>query len=160
MYRYQHDGWTLIELIVVVVLISIIGTYSYFSMQSATINLGAQASQLASDIRYAQAQAMTKGQRYRWVKTSSTTYQIQNSTGMAIPLAQGSTTAVLGTGIVFGSIVNLPNSLINFDGQGTPYVDTSVPGTALSSNATIALVSGSETRTVTIAAGTGSVSVQ
>lgn len=144
----------------VIIIMAIIGVVIFFSWPGKTINLGAQAKQLSNDIRYAQSLAMTKGQRYRWVKLSSSTYQIQDNSGTAIMLALGNTTMTLSSGITFGTLTNLPNNLVNFDGKGAPYTDTSSPGTALVSDANIPLTDGDSTKTVVVTAGTGRVAVQ
>ncbi|SRR5579883_91457 len=156
----QQKGFTVVELIIVLVVISILAVGAFISWPGRGINVYGQATQLANDVRYTQVLSMTKGQRYRLVKTSSTTYQIQNSSGTAIIGAMGSTTVTLGTGISFGTLTNLPNSLIAFDGNGTPYVDTGSPGTALSSTATMPLTDGSNTNTVSITPQTGRVTIQ
>ncbi len=153
-------GFTLLELILVIVVISIMAVEVLPIMStSTTISLLAQAKQLASDIRYTQTLAMTKGQRYYLIKQSSTTYQILSSAGTAVPLVMGNTTVTLNSRITFGTLTNLPNSLIEFDGRGTPYVTSASPGTALASTATIPLVSGGNTHTVSITPQTGEVSV-
>jgi prepilin-type N-terminal cleavage/methylation domain-containing protein len=157
--RHKHHGFTMIELIMVISIIGILSVFAFFALQNTSMNIGAQAQQIANDLRYAQSLAMAKGERYRWVKTSSNTYQIQNNAGTAITLNLGNTTVTLNGRIVFGTLTNLPNNLVNFDGFGAPYSDTATPGAALSSNATIPITSGSSTQTITITAETGGVSV-
>jgi len=156
----NQRGFTLLELVIILGILAIISVYVFSSLPNTTLSLSGQAQQLANDIRYTQSLAMTKGQRYRWVKKSSTTYQIQNNSGTPIILSQGNTTVTFGTGITFGTLTNLPNNLVNFDGRGTPYSDTASPGTALSSNATIPITAGGETHTITIAIETGGVTLQ
>lgn len=156
----RQQGFTLIEAVMVIIIIAILTVFAFSAWQGPTINLGGQAQQLANDVRYAQSLAMTKGQRYRWVKTSANTYQIQNNAGSAILLAGGTTTATLNSGITFGTLTNLPNNLVNFDGRGTPYSDTATPGTALSADATIPITDSGQTHTITISFGTGQVAVQ
>jgi MSHA pilin protein MshC len=153
-------GYSLIELILVITIISLVSTASFFLLRNATIDVEGQAQQLANDLRYAQSLAMTKGQRYRWVKLSASTYQIQNNAGTAITLAQGNTTVTFNSGITFGTLTNLPNNLVAFDGNGAPYTDTAIPGTALASSASIPLTSGTDTTTVVVSPGTGRVLVQ
>lgn len=154
----KQNGFTLIELIVVISLISILAAGVYLNWPGSTMNLAAQTRQLANDLRYTQALSMTTGQRYRLVRTSSNTYQILNSSGSAMVL-MGRTTITLASGITFGSLTNLPNSLVAFNGLGAPYTDTGNPGTPLSTTATLSLTTNGETRTVSITPETGRVSV-
>jgi prepilin-type N-terminal cleavage/methylation domain-containing protein len=156
---HGESGFTLIELVLVIVIMSFLSVGVYIAWPGSTINLKGQADQIASDIRYAQALSMTKGERYRWVKTSSTTYQITNSSGTAILLAGGSTTVTLNSGMAFGSFTDLPNNLVVFGGNGTPYTDTGSPGTALASTAIIPITAGSETKNISISPETGRVIV-
>src|SRR5690349_20375458 len=109
----RQTGFTLIVLVMVIIILTLILTVLIFSWPGTTLRLGGQAQQLANDIRYAQSLAMTKGQRYRWIKTASNAYQIQNNSGIAIILAQGNTTVTFATGTTFGTLTNLPNNLIN-----------------------------------------------
>lgn len=156
----KYSGFTLFEFIAVITIISILSVMVSFTWQGTTIDLEAQAQQVAANVRYAQALAMTRGQRFRWVEVSATTYQVVDNSGNPIMLAQGNTTVILGSGISFGALSNLPNSLVAFDGRGTPYVDTATPGTALSSSASISLSSGGQTKTVIISPETGRTIVQ
>ena len=155
------DGFTLIELALVIIIVSIIAVVALLQLSPAgNINLGAQAKQLASDIRYTQSLSMNKDQRYYLsITTASNTYQILNASGTAVILPMGNTTVTLNSGIAFGTLTNLPNNLIAFDGKGAPYTSTGAGGTALSSTATIPLTSGGVTRTVSITPATGLVSV-
>lgn len=154
-----NNGFTLLELIFVIAIIGIISVAVMPQWTGTNIDLGSEAMQLASDIRYTQSLAMTHGQRYYLIKQSATTYQIMNSAGSPVVLALGNTTMTLNSGITFGTLTNLPNNLVAFDGRGTPYTTSSSPGTALAATATIPLVSGGVTRTVSITATTGQVSI-
>ena|SRR5690348_15244300 len=155
--RKNQLGFSLIELVMVIMIISILAVTVFIRWPGTTINIEAQSTELQNDIRYAQALSMTEGQRFRWVEISSTTYQIQNGSGTAILLPSGKTTVTLGSGITFGALGNLPNNLVAFDGKGAPYVDTGSPGTALTTAATIPLTTTGASTTVTITPETGSV---
>lgn len=157
MYQKQL-GFTLLELVVTIILMSLLAVTIYFNWPNTTFNLSGQAEQIAADMRYAQTLSMTTGQRYRFNKTGTNTYQILNSTGSAISLF-GNTTITLNNGITFGTLTNLPNNLIAFDGKGIPYTDTSTPGTALATTAVITLSSSGQTTTISITPGTGRVTV-
>lgn len=154
-------GFTLIELTIVLLIISILAIFVMSNLPKTTINVDAQANQLAGDLRYTQTLAMSRGNRFRLVITGNT-YQIVNgSTGSAITIpVAGATTVTLGAGITFGTLTNLPNKLVNFDTQGIPYTDTLSPGTALAANATIPITDGTTTKTVLISPTTGRVIVQ
>jgi prepilin-type N-terminal cleavage/methylation domain-containing protein len=146
-------GFTIIELIVVLVALGIFYWYVSTYTNQIGINISAQADMTANDIRYAQMLSMTQKSRYRFVKVSSSSYSIQDSTGTAITLPSGGTTVVFGTGITFGTWVNLPSSLVIFDSSGIPYTDVS--GTALASTATIPLTNDTVTKNISIAPQTG-----
>ena len=158
---HKIDGFTLIEVLMTIVIVSILAILPFFSMPATSINLDGQAQQLAHDIRYTQSLSMTKSQRYRLqLNTGTNSYQIVNGAGTAVLLASGSTTVTLNTGISFATLTNLPNNMIVFDGDGVPYTDTSIPGTALSANASITLQSSGSSKTVVITPLTGKVNVQ
>jgi len=150
-----YSGFTVIELVIVLVVAGVIATVISVRWPGFSINLNAQAELLADDIRYTQNLAMTKAQRHRLVKTSANSYQIADSTGAVVVMPSGASSVTFGSGISFGSITNLPNNLIGFNSQGAPYVDTGTPGTALSTVATIALTSSSGTSIVSIYPETG-----
>ena len=116
---------------------------------------GIEERRILNDIRYTQALSMATGQRYRWVRTSATTYQIINSAGTALILPSGSTQATLTSNVSFGAFTNLPNNLIAFDSTGTPYTDTGSPGTPLAATAIIPAVIGSNTRSIQVTPSTG-----
>lgn len=158
--KKNYRGFTLIELAITLGIISIVAAVLFVTWPSFTVNLDAQATLLADDIRYAQNLSVSRSERYRLVKTSADSYQITNSSGVAVVLPSGGSTTTLGGGISFGAIANLPNDLIVFDSKGVPYTDTSNPGTTLSATATIVLTAGGNIKTISIAPETGWVNVQ
>lgn len=158
--KRQSPGFTLTELLAVLVIISILAVFVNTSWQGSNIAVVTEANRVAGAIRYAQALSMSSGQRYRFVITTSNAYQILNAAGTPVIMAMGGSTSVLASGITFGSLTNLPNKLVAFNTQGAPYVDTATPGTALGSAATIPVVQGSFTRVVAISPNTGRVIVQ
>lgn len=149
-------GFTLLELVMVILIVGIISVVAAPNwIGSESFGPEYESRRVLNDIRYTQAMSMSSGQRYRWVRTSSSTYQILNESGTAIMLPSGSTSVTLSSGVTFGSFSNLPNNLIAFDSVGAPYTTSTYPGTALSSTATIPVTSSSNTRNVLIAAQTG-----
>ena len=154
--RYQVvGGFTLIEIVIVLLIIGIISINVFLSWPATSLNLEFEARRVLHDIRYAQVLSMVTGERYRWVRISATTYQITNESGVAMVLPSGGNAITLAHGAAFGVLANLPNNLIAFDSLGSPYVNTSYPGTALSATATIPITSGSLTRSIQISAQTG-----
>jgi MSHA pilin protein MshC len=166
--RRSVKGFTLVELVVVIIVISVLAIVVNIQWPGTSLNLGAQTEQLASDLRYTQALAMTQGQRY-CLKIAGSTYQIINSaTNTAIILAFGNSSVTLGNSITFGAIVPASTSMFVFGGSGIPYYSTSstcttanaLAATALSSNASIQLTAAGQTVTILISPETGRVLIQ
>ncbi|HVE44661.1 MAG TPA: GspH/FimT family pseudopilin [Gammaproteobacteria bacterium] len=153
--QFATAGFTLLEIIIVIIVMAIIGVVAMPQWQHVTINVNYEARRLLNDIRYTQALSMNGGQRYRWVKLSATSYQILNQAGTAIVLPSGGTQLTLTSGISFGALTNLPNNLVVFDSFGTPYIDTAIPGTTLGSTGSITLTGGGQSRTIQITPQTG-----
>lgn len=151
----KDQGFTLLELIIVIVLIGIIAINVVPRSQTITLSLELQARRLLDDIRYVQGLSMMTGQRYRWTLLNTTTYIVTNEAGIPILLPSGSTQITLSNRVVVQSMNNLPNNLIAFDSQGIPYTTSSYPGTALSAVATISLAANGSIRSVQIYPQTG-----
>ncbi|MDR3492171.1 MAG: type II secretion system protein [Gammaproteobacteria bacterium] len=148
-------GFTLVEAVIVISVIAILATFIGMKIPSApAVNMSTQAQQLANDIRYTQLLAMSKGQRY-YITLGGSSYQILGLDGTTVIMANGSTSVTLGTGITISGKTNLPNSLISFDGEGTPYTDITATPAALAAQATITLSGGGITAIITIAPNTG-----
>lgn len=158
---HKLQGFSLIELVITIVVISILAIFPFINWPGTTLNVTGQAQQFVTDVRYTQALAMSKAQRYRLViNPVSNSYQILNSAGTAVLLSSGSSTVTLSSGISFGTLSNLPNNMIVFDSNGIPYTDTGSPGTTLAANASIPLQSSDTTKTAVITPSTGKVTVQ
>ncbi len=150
----QIRGFTLIELILVLVITSIISTYAVIKFPSGSTSISAQANQLMADIRHTQSLAIHRGQRYR-INFNNDRYWISSADGATLYThpASGSTTIFLDTGISLAST----NNFLVFDGQGKPYTNTLTPGTALAADAVITLTAASESRTIRVTPETGRV---
>ncbi len=159
--KKKKSGFTIIELVIIITIISIVATYALMKFPSTPgINVSAQAQQLANDIRFTQTLAMTSGQDY-YLKITGSTYQILSASGTPQTFAFGNITTRLNTGITFGNyLATLPNGLIAFDALGIPYTTNPTAATFLTVLATIPLNGGGSTSTVTITPETGRVSIQ
>lgn len=152
----SHFGFTMLELIIVMIVIAIISVIALPTLNISTINAEGQADQLVSDLMYTRVLAQTTGKRYYLIKLSSNTYQIRDSSGTAILYpGTGSQTITLKSGITFSSVTNLPNNLVAFDSKGTPYTDTNSPGTLLAATASFVLTDSGATNSVFITPTTG-----
>jgi prepilin-type N-terminal cleavage/methylation domain-containing protein len=164
----QHSihGFTLVELVLVILIISILSVIVAVQWPGLSVSIGGQAEQIASDLRYTQTLSMSRDQRYCFLISGNTYRIIASSTSGATTLAFGNTTVTLGTGLAFGTIT--PASMFVFDGQGAPYSSSSgscttanaAAATALTSAGSIIISGGGQTRTISITAETGRVSIQ
>jgi prepilin-type N-terminal cleavage/methylation domain-containing protein len=153
-YMAKNIGFTLIELVIVLVIIGIITIIATVKLPSNVIQLGASADQVAGDIRYTQALAMTLNQRYR-INFASNSYSIEDANSNLIkhPVAN-STTISLTSGTSFNQPPT-PNC-IAFNGIGAP-CDCSTDNPLATE--TIQLVSGNNSSNITVTEITGYVSV-
>lgn len=152
-------GFTIIEFASIIVIIAIISAFAYTRWPGKGIELNAQAMQLAGDIRYIQELAMTQNQRYR-INFASGQYSfttLNGLTGIPHP-ATNNSIIVLQSGVAL-STSGLPNGYLAFSSRGVPYINNTIPGTALSSNATITLTADSSIKAITITPETGHVTV-
>jgi MSHA pilin protein MshC len=152
-------GFTLIELIMVMVLLGVLAAIASMRMPGDGINVSAQAEQLASDIRYTQSLAMSRGQRFR-INFAAGSYQITDISGTVAQVhpGTGQTAAVdLAPAVLSGYNPPFTNSYLAFDSLGVPYTDTTIAQAVL---ATLTLTSGGEAITVRVAPQTGRVQVQ
>lgn len=149
------SGFSVLELILVIAIMGILAFVAIPRWSHNKILVEFEARRVLNDIRFAQAMSMASGQRYRWVRTSSTSYQITNEAGSAVMMPSGGTSLTLTSGVSFGSFTNLPSNLVAFDSRGRPYTTSTYPGTALASSATIPLTGAGQTATITITPTTG-----
>ena len=156
--RTQAQGFTLIELIMVMVVLGVVATVTAMRMPGAGLNVSAQAEQLASDIRYTQSLAMGRGQSFR-INFTAGTYQITDIGGVAqVHPGTGQTAAIsLGTTVLSGYNPPYINSYLAFDSLGVPYTDLTT--TTQTSLAILTLTGGGEAYTLRVVPQTGRVQV-
>lgn len=154
----NNHGFTLLELVIVIVIIGIIataGVFSGFDTTQTQFSLKAEAQKLASNIRYIQSQALTQNQSLR-VNINSDNYTLTDLSGNAENRA-----ALRGDNTVeFADIsitTDLPNDCVAFDSEGKAYTSCTDTSTALTSERDITLTKNSQTRSVIIAPHSGTV---
>jgi prepilin-type N-terminal cleavage/methylation domain-containing protein len=168
--QLRSPGFTLVELIVVMVVLGILAAVIIPRSGNDAIILSTQAEQFAADIRYVQSLAMTQGwrgvspavsRRYR-INYTATSYNFTDASGVAVTHPSGTPGSIAFAGGVSISPFPAPmlvNNLIAFDGVGAPYTDAGAVA-PLASVATISMVSSGSTRAIQIFPGTGMVRVQ
>jgi len=161
---YRHAGFTLIEMVMMLILIGILAVvFVPRAPSKGSLTIAGQAQQLASDLRYVQALSMTRmtssSTRY-CLKLSATGYSLVTSTSNCTTTVEhplGISQPVPTQDAVL-SWSNLPNNYVVFNGKGVPYTDAAA-SSKLASNAVITLSGGGVSNTVTISPETGRVMV-
>jgi general secretion pathway protein H len=163
--RFRHSpperGFTLRELVIVMLIVGIISAIALARTGNDPLMLSTQVDQLAGDIRYVQALAMTQGQRYR-INLSATGYTLTlaDAGGTLVPHPVTGSTAQTNwnSGVTVAlPPTNLPNNLVAFDGRGIPYIDNVATNVLAAGTATITLSKGGANQSVAITAQTGRV---
>lgn len=147
-------GFTLIEMVVVIVLSGIITVFVASRWSVDGMNVAAQATQLARDIEYTQALAMSSHTRWCRINFSTSRYSISNISNTQRP-------PLWPHAIVPGAGITLTANrrFITFNGLGVPYGDVSF-SVPLRTSTTITLTTTSgATKTITVLPETGTVSV-
>lgn len=141
-------GFTLIEAIVLIVILSILLTIGSVRMPSTDLfKTQSFSSILLSDLRLTQALSMSQNQRYRLVVTASS-YQIQDENGVAILHPETNNSAITyPTGVSIS-----PSTTLVFDSLGKPYNNS---GTALSSTLNFTISSTGANQIVSVSPETG-----
>lgn len=167
----RSRGFTLVELIVVMLVLGILAAVFIPRSNNPAIILSTQAEQFAADIRYLQSLAMTQGwsgvaaRRYV-VNFTATGYKFTDVNGVPVAQTDGTTGSRSFTGGVsispfpvatFSSVAGY--NVLSFDGLGQPYTDASAVN-PLTAMATVSIVNGGSTRAILIFPGTGMVRVQ
>jgi len=151
-----------LELVFVILVVGIISAIALSRTDSGTLQLSTQSEQLAGDIRYVQALAMTQGQRYIISFPSATSYRFLDSAGNpVVHPAYGSNAAVTpGGGVTLALQALSPaGNALGFDGRGVPYSVTT-PATfngPLTAQASITLTKDAASRSTKVDYQTGNV---
>ncbi len=153
-------GFTLLEVVVVLVLLGILTAVAMARMDTGSANVSARSEAIKSHLRYAQMRAMNFGPLYEdqhvWgvnFPTASTYYIFHCNSTTCTPasshvLAPGEETVVVnmsGDGVSVGGTP----MIVAFDRFGRPFSDASL-ATALNANLTITASYGSYSDSITI----------
>jgi len=164
--RGISGGFTLVELIIVIVIISIAALTAIPMMSSAaSVQIRSAANMLTADLEYAKSMSISRGQKFSVVfDKDAESYRIEDQDGNVIPhpVKKG-----------FGYVIDFQNdgrlnkvdivdadfdatSVVKFDYLGSPYNGNNTP----LNGGVISLQAGGTTTTVTVEAVTGFISIQ
>jgi MSHA pilin protein MshC len=159
----RNSGFTIVEMIVVLVLMTILAaTVIGRGVTTQMLDLNSATEKLRNQIRYAQAQAMKRSDTVWGIKSSGSEYWLFRNTTPDIQANEsripGGDYPATGNRISeanLGAVVT--DFTIFFDRIGKPYTAYTSPtvNTALSSNLTITLTSGGDSRTIRVTPETG-----
>lgn len=152
-HTWQNSrGFSLIEIISVLLLLSIIAVVTVINLPASNASLVAEADRLSSHLRYAQIRAQADTYQWRLFFTSASTYQI----GPVIVPGAGFTPGIIpGTGMtqnLTDGIIATGASVIRFDSWGRPL---NAAGALLGTDQTISLTQGANSRSIIIRESTG-----
>jgi prepilin-type N-terminal cleavage/methylation domain-containing protein len=166
--KIRFKGFTLIEIIMVIVIIAILTVAVIPSMTQVMngVKVKGAARKLVEDIRYAQGMAMSKHTNttivFNVINATCSGYSLfNNDTGARLldPFTLGNAKMVFGSGNQFegvyiesAGVQFSGTNTLRFDYQGNPQNGAAA---ALSGNSTINFDCGDETSKVTVVAGTG-----
>ena len=153
--RPFRAGFTLVELVIVIVVLGIVSVYAAMkSVSAAEATLPSQAQKMASDIRHTQTLAYTWGKRLRISITSGVngSYSVSCVTAGASPC---DTSPVIDPATGNGFSVALQKNVVLDPSPTLDFNSLGQPSAAVSYTAT----SGGSTKTIWVAALTGYVTV-
>lgn len=147
----NHRGFTLIEIVVVLIILAIMAPFVITRVTTDTNNLIAQAEILKSHLRYAQLRALndTVSWGINFAGTNSYTLYKSGATANDLLPGENSQTRTLPTGITITSGVG---STTAFNEWGSP---VNAGGTPVAVTQTITLAQGTATSNITITKNTG-----
>lgn len=158
-------GFTLIELVMIIVLVTLLAVTATPRLANFVgVKASATARKLQADIAYAQNLSMTNNRRHRVILSSTTSYEVRDATGALATNPDGGGTFVVTTdsGITLSWNLNgdsAPNRGAEFDTLGRPYFYTGItPSTTDLTVGTITVTGGDTAQTVTVWPQTGKVS--
>lgn len=143
-----HGGFTLIEVVTVVIIIGILSAYLLTRNADMDGQLQGRLSEVRSQLRYVQLSAMKSGAAYLTMKCDGTNYwaQYANATLLALPGESSTTVSLSGKSIAMTAFE------LRFDSLGIPYDST---GAKLVNATAITLTANGTNGTISVSAETG-----
>jgi MSHA pilin protein MshC len=148
----NQDGFTMLEMVMVLVIMAIVGTFIAYRPATESNELLAQTEILKSHLRHAQIKAMNETTVLWGIRIPDAgTYVLYKNNVQATSQLPGETaqTHTLPTTV---TITGGAGTTYNFNEWGTP---VNAGGTAIASSQTITLTQGTATSTITITRNTG-----
>lgn len=146
-------GFTLIELVMVIAIMGVLGVAAVVSMQSpSSAQLGAASTQVQSDIEFAKQNAVMTGQTSGVNFTANgtyTVYQGTTATPLKSPMSQQDMITTLSTN--YPNVTISTNYVVEFNAFGAP---------TTGGGGNVKITNGSATKTISVTANTGLVTVQ
>ena len=145
----SEDGFTLIELIAVLVIMGILALAAAVKTSVTDVDLDAVARSIRSNLQFAQDLAMTHGSTYGFHRISATQYEIYEGSA-----------GVPATHPLDGTVFVIDIAPVQFTGvtPDVPFLKSGAPD--IVADATISLVGAAGTRDIVVAQDTGFVDLQ
>lgn len=144
----RQSGFTLTELVITLILVSILGITVFVSLPVGSLNLHAEKKLLISQLRYAQVLAMSRAGNVT-VRFARRNYRIVNVSNYSVIGARHD----LASSVRLNWNRTIVPRRLTFDKTGTP----TVGGTPLTQALQLTLSSGGESQSISVTPSTGSI---
>lgn len=162
----MKKGFTILELVVVMVIIGILAGAMYTAWPGKKVNANLFSAQLASDLRYVQMLSISRNNPYELkFDTGNNQYQLFRINNGSNEVAEdhpftNSNTVTYDSDIAV-TLTNLPNDSVTYNNKGVPYTDIGLgDDDKLSSTAQIQISSDSKSYYVCLSPYTGMVEIK
>ena len=145
-----RGGFTLIELVTVIVIVGIIMALVFSRRATLNGDLMARMSEVRAQVRFVQLLAMKSATNYLTFRSDGTNYWASysgNNTLIVLPGERSATVSLAGKSMSMG------NCTLSFDQYGIPYSGS--PATKLTTSTSISITAGGSTGTLVVSPETG-----